>query len=196
MDRKDHGGRWKLPITRAAVVVLRDAAGGPLHYRVLTSRMLERDLIVSRSSRVERTVYSNLSKHIRERRSDSWFRRTAPGMYALTEAGWNVEVWRSRWMKGDQPLPALKPQCRSDLTWLEAAELVLDSAERPMRAKELVERIWEMGLRPRIDTAWPYRHLRNELARSIREARSGDAPPRFIRCGPGAYGLARWRRSS
>jgi len=173
--------QWKLPATRAALLVLQENAGGPMHYREITRIILARGLVATASERLERVVYSSMSRQIREASGERWFKHVGKGVYALTSTGKHAQVWR---FEGADPAPlSSRPskQARTDLTWIEAAELVLARVGQPMRANALLISIWQSGLKPKKDGAVPLRLLRNELARAVKQSR------RIRRVSPGVY---------
>ena len=168
---------WKLPITRASVLVLQDAKRA-MHYKEITQALLDRGLIASRSPSVQRCVYSGMSKHIRERAQESWFRHEGRGIYGLTRGGRELEVWRHAPDLDEGVRLHRKP--RLDMSWREAATRTLAEAREPLHAQEVVRRIWSKGYRPAVDGATPYRTIGNLLATMARERN-------IRRVGPGTY---------
>lgn len=179
---------WKLPITRACLLVLQDT-GHPIHYRDITKQLVKRGLISSRSMAVERCVYSGMSKHIRMSQTASWFAHAGPGKYVLTPAGRAAEVWRGGgnqdWVAQTVPKKAV----RLDLTWRQAATRVLREAGKPLHTTEILNRIWANGYKPRVDTAVPLRTLGNLLARWASDV-GGKRNAPVQRVGPGTYSTA------
>jgi hypothetical protein len=179
--------RWKLPITRACVLVLQEA-GCPLHYREITELLLKEDLVSSRSAAVERCVYSGMSKHIRTTRDGGWFAHAGPGRYTLTAAGRALEVWRSNQEWAADVAAPKTP--RLDMTWPEAITKVLRDSGKPMKANDIIARAWQNGYRPKMDGASTTRGVGNTLARLARESspRSRNA---IERVAAGTYALKR-----
>lgn len=68
----------------AVEAVLRDERA-PLHYREITNRILKRRLWETSGKTPDATVNARLAVDIQERGPKSRFRRTAPGMFALSE---------------------------------------------------------------------------------------------------------------
>jgi hypothetical protein len=179
-----HNKGWKLPITRACVLVLQES-GRPLHYREITALLLKKRLILSRSAAVERCVYSGMSKHIRTSVNGSWFIHAGRGRYALTEAGRALLVWRIEPSWVENAKPNRGPQL--DLTWQEAATRVLREAGKPLHVNAILTLIWRRGYKPRIDAAVPHRALGNLLAQLARQSQSGKTLNAIERVAPGTY---------
>lgn len=176
----------RLPITRAAVLVLREA-GRPLHYQVITQQLVGRNLVMSSSKRLDRTVYSDLSKHIRRMGERSWFRRTGPGCYDLTERGRTAQIRQDTRLTELIRVPLAPRDARGEYTWLEAAAIVLSEQSTALRPAEIVEKIWEQGLKPRSDRTTRYRAMGNLLAEAIRSCERSGKPAPFERVRPGYY---------
>lgn len=157
---------WKLPATRASLLILQEADGGPLHYRQVTERIIQRNLVATSSESLERIVYSSMSRHIRSRGDESWFRHAGEGKYALTERGLNAEVWRH----GPEHEVDFTPPAEVDwsFTKREAAERVLRDASKPLHYREIAKRSWKRGLHPMIDGRYPFRSFGNVLSQAAR----------------------------
>ncbi|MFZ6178086.1 winged helix-turn-helix domain-containing protein [Nannocystis pusilla] len=74
-----------MKLLEAVETILREA-GGPLHYKEITERVLARRLWNSEGQTPARTVNSSLAVHIQENDTDSLFVRTAPGVFGLRHA--------------------------------------------------------------------------------------------------------------
>ena len=115
----------------AAEQVLRDARE-PLHYRDLTKRMLDHGLWTTRGKTPWETVNARLAVDIRGRGEDSRFRRTAPGMFTLNDAG---EPRRAA-----RPGPQDQAGSGADTVWKPAGRMsFLDAAEEVLRSSGLRE---------------------------------------------------------
>lgn len=178
--------QWKLPITRASVLVLQES-GRPMHYREITQALLKRGLIASRSDAVERCVYSGMSKHIRQTGDGSWFVHSGRGKYALSLAGRALEVWRggNSWADGITP----KRNPRLDLTWPEAFKRVLRESGKPLHARDILLRVWKNGYKPQTDGATLGRAATNLLARLARESSTRRKGHVIKRVSPGTYSI-------
>ena len=69
---------------QAVEQVLRDS-GQPLHYRVITEKILESNLWESKGKTPDQTVYATLSNDINEKGDKSLFIKVAPGIFSLRE---------------------------------------------------------------------------------------------------------------
>ncbi|WP_434416707.1 winged helix-turn-helix domain-containing protein [Nannocystis pusilla] len=74
-----------MKLLEAVEVVLREA-GGPLHYKEITERVLAKRLWSSEGQTPARTLNSTLAVEIQENGSESLFVRTAPGVFGLKHA--------------------------------------------------------------------------------------------------------------
>ena len=153
----------------AAAIVLKDA-NGPLHSREITERMLERKLWTTEGRTPWDTVRAQLAEDISVAGSASRFVRDGPGVFALS---------------------ASAAADRSSVT--DAAERVLKQStdHQPLHYSEITKRALKRGListKGRTPAATMYAGILTEIGR--KEAR-GDSP-RFVRHGPGMFGLAVW----
>jgi hypothetical protein len=179
--------QWKLPLTRACVLVLQEA-GQSMHYREITGLLLKRGLISSRSPEVERCVYSGMSKQIRTVEGGGWFVHSGRGKYGLSQRGRSLEVWRgaNAWAENISP----KRSPRLDLTWPEAVTRALREAGKPLTARDVLSRIWQNGYKPQMDGASTERVVGNLLAKLARESSAGRKRHAIKRLRKGVYSVA------
>lgn len=168
----------------AAERVLRDA-GEPLHYGVITARMLEQGLWATTAARPDAAVGGQISANIRRHGGASPFVRVAPGVYDI-----NRHV---------VPLPISVASI--DVTYmaayLDAAQTVLGkhAGRSPMHFVDIATKALELGLldaKGRSHEATMYTQI---VADVIRADAAGQRS-RFVKLGNGMVGLTRWRRGS
>ena len=172
----------------AAAMVLQEAEG-PLHYREITRRMLERGLWSTRGETPWNTVNARLATDIRDRGLASRFVRTAPGHFALNPVPTEESPLAER--------PRI-PRTNEDegttvLSFTDAAEqILLQSLSRePLHYSIITELALDRGLirtEGRTPSATMYSVILSEIRR--RDAR-GESP-RFVQHGRGLVGLASW----
>ncbi len=153
----------------AAAIVLNDA-DGPLHYRELTERILARKLWTTEGKTPWDTVRAQLAEDIKVRGSASRFVRAGPGMLALSTT-----------------------VAADSLSFTDAAEWVLNQStdQQPLHYTEITQRALKRGLirtEGRTPAATMYAGILTEIGRKDAH---GDSP-RFVRHGPGMFGLAAW----
>ena len=156
----------------AAYEVLRDV-GEPLHYRELTKRMLDQGLWTTRAKTPVMTVNARLAVDVQKLGEDSRFRRTAPGMYGLRDAG--------------EPAP----QPSGQMSFLDAAEEVLRSSgsREPMRYEAIMERAIAAG-HLETEGKTPAVSLSSMVGVDIRRRQARGEPQRFLRPTAGMIALA------
>ena len=174
----------------AAYEVLRDA-GEPLHYRELTQRILDGGLWTTQGKTPWDTVNARLSVDIRERGGESRFRRTAPGMFTLDDAGESPPA------KDPDPLDRAgsrddayqKPTGR--MSFLDAAEEVLRSSgsREPMHYEVIATQAIARGLIA-TEGKTPGVSLSAMVGTDIRRREARGEPQRFVRRERGMIGLA------
>lgn len=170
----------------AAEKVLSEAME-PLHYQELTDLILEDSLWQTEGKTPDATINARLAVDIKKHGSLSRFMRTEPGVFALRE--WGLEEY---FITRKTPGPA-RPIGTEKLSFTDAAELVLDSAEenRPLHYREIMDRILDLdlvkteGLTPE---ATLYALILTEIKR---QTERGDRP-RFVKYGQGIVGLRKW----
>ena len=153
----------------AAAIVLKDA-NGPLHYREITERMLARKLWTTEGKTPWDTVRAQLAEDIKVRGSASRFVRAGPGMLALRTT--------------------VAPD---SLSFTDAAEWVLNQStdQQPLHYSEITKRARKRGL---ISTKGrtPAATMNSGIVTEIRRNKARGDSPRFVRHGPGLFGLAAW----
>lgn len=179
----------------AAEAVLSDH-GRPVHYRQLADEMLRRGLWATRGQTPANTVYARIWDDIRDRGDESSFAQLGKGMFALRR--WGTAFAASA--DDSEPLPlihaseqSVEPVEVASLSFLDAAEQILDHANQPMHCKEITRRIVSQNListRGQTPEATLYSQFINDTNRAIRRGET----PRFVRQGRGIFGLTRWER--
>lgn len=86
-----------------AVEVVLGEAGGPLHYKEITERILARRLWATAGQTPAATLNSALAVHIQEKDQDSLFIRTAPGVFGLRHAKTRGNTNAPRQAKASSP---------------------------------------------------------------------------------------------
>ena len=161
----------------AAYEVLR-GAGEPLHYHEITQRMFDRGLWSSAGLTPWDSVNARITVDIKKNGEESRFYRAAPGVFGCREAG------------DHPPSPELYPEPAS-LSFLDAAEMVLEEHGQPMHYREITQKALDLnlittgGLTPE---ATMYAGILTEIQR---QNRRGELP-RFEKFGRGYVGLTRW----
>lgn len=178
-----------LSATRAAVLILRENGGGPMHYREITEEAIRRSLISVSGPDIPDAVATALYRHAKKAGRRSWFRRCGPGQFELTPEAEHAEL-RYPTSTSRASLTAKQLSTIHELTWLEAAEVVLYEAQAPLTASEISERILARGLKPHSRSKWHVRSLGNLLASAVRGEQQNGRGSRFRRVSPGRYGLA------
>ena len=174
----------------AAEQVLRDARE-PLHYRDLTKRMLDHGLWTTRGKTPWETVNARLAVDIRGRGEDSRFRRTAPGMFTLNDAGEPRRAARPgpQDQAGSGADTVWKPAGR--MSFLDAAEEVLRSSglREPMHYEVIATQAIAAGLIA-TEGKTPGVSLSAMVGTDIRRREARGEPQRFVRRERGMIGLA------
>ena len=173
-----------------AVVLVLETAGGPLHYRGITHRIIESSLWNTRSKNPEATVIAQLAGDIKKRGTDSRFIRTGPGHYALNP-GSSIKS-----TSGEQSRPTNQSdigKANSKLSFTDAAEriLSLSKALEPLHYRIITDRALEFGL-IRTDSLTPSASMYSSLVSEIRRRENKGDKPRFVQHGRGLIGLASW----
>ncbi|MXW29319.1 MAG: restriction endonuclease [Chloroflexi bacterium] len=172
----------------AAATVLAEAKG-PLHYIMITERMIAQGLWDSEGKTPEATVNARLAVDIRDQGTASRFVRVGRGRFAL-----NAEKDQGQDRGSPSPASARGGDGRGgSASFTDAAERVLaESPDRsPLHYAAITERALERDLihtEGRTPSATMYSQILTDIRR--RETR-GEAP-RFVQHGRGMVGLAAW----
>lgn len=155
-------------------------ASEPLHYRDITTRAVERDLIDTKGKTPARTMNAQLSTDIGS--GNSRFVRVGRGVYGL-----------SQWERGMEEEPLGSPSAEHNheyLTYKEAAQQVLADSGRPLRYEEITKRAIDLdminpqGMTPEATMgAQLYQDIKSKGANSI-----------FRKEGKATFGLAAWEK--
>ena len=156
--------------------------------------MLERTLWTTEGRTPWDTVRAQLAEDISVAGSASRFVRTGAGMFALSTsaAADRSSVTDAAESEQENERPQLDEEDES-LSFTDAAERVLKHStdQQPLHYSEITKRALKRGListKGRTPAATMYAGILTEIGR--KEAR-GDSP-RFVRHGPGMFGLAVW----
>ena len=176
----------------AAAAVLQEA-GGPLHYREITKRMLARKLWSTASKMPWATVDTQLALDIKARGAASRFVRTGPGLFALNQNVSGVP------QPGERPRPQAprKDAAAADhLSFTDAAERVLiqSGKHEPLHYRAITERALALGL-THTGARPPPATMYSAIYAEIRRQETRGESPRFVQHGRGLVGLAAWRPS-
>ena len=170
-----------------AVEAVLDQLKEPFHYTEITRRILSQDLWQTEGKTPEATINAKLAVDIKEKGALSRFMRTGPGVFALRAWGLKEHIIEHKSRKS-------KPSIKNEkLTFLDAAELILDSSDekRPLHYREITDRILELDLvvtSGKTPEATLYALILNEIKR---QNKKGDRP-RFVKYGQGVVGLRKW----
>ena len=172
----------------AAAAVLAEA-GGPLHYRDITERMLAKGLWNSEGKTPEATVNARLSVDVRDHGPASRFVRVSPGWFAL-----NAERSEGRDGKAIPPVYAMDREGEGNITsFADAAERVLGESHdrKPLHYAVITEQALERSL-IRTEGRTPSATMYSQILTEIRRRETRGESPRFVQHGRGMVGLAAW----
>ena len=175
----------------AAAVVLQEA-GGSLHYREITKRMLARKLWTTAGKTPWETVNARLTVDIKSRGPASRFVRTGRGLFAVNPnvSGEPEPVARL------SSLPKEKETSVEHLSFTDAAERILSQSGKhdPLHYGTITERALALGL-IRTEGRTPAATMYSVIFAEIRRQETRGESPRFVQHGRGMVGLAAWRPS-
>ena len=177
-----------MTVLDAAAEVLQGAEG-PLHYREITRRMLERGLWSTRGNPPGNTVNARLATDIRDRGLASQFVRTAPGHFAL-----NPDPTEESPLAERPRIPRTnEDEGTTVLSFTDAAEqILLQSLSRePLHYSTITELALDQGL-IRTEVAPPSATMYSVILSEIRRCDARGESPRFVQHGRGMVGLASW----
>jgi restriction system protein len=180
----------------AAAAALQDA-GGPLHYRELTHRILKQGLWQTEGKTPEATINARIAVDISEQGQASRFQRTDKGTFALRRCGlpeYRLSTKNEETEEDGDDLGAPAPA--KVLSFTDAAERVLEEfgGKKPMHYRKIAEKALELGLvatAGKTPEATLYAQVLTEIQR---KSKRGDTP-RFVKHGKGYIGLSRWMAS-
>lgn len=166
---------------KAAYEVLLEA-GGPLHYREITKRVLEKGLWKTSGKTPAATINAQIAVDIIKHRELSKFIRVGKGTFAL---------------RGTKPAPkgvTLRSVSKVEkMSFTDAAEKVLldFGSKKPIHYRQVTKKALELGLISTIGqtpAATMYAQILTEIGRSTKAGRQ----PRFAKHGKGFVSLTRW----
>lgn len=162
--------------------VLRDA-GEPLHYGVITARMLEQGLWTTKAARPDAAVGGQIAASIRRHGPASPFVRIAPGVYDI-----NRHVV-------PLPIAIATIDVAYSAAYLDAVQTVLakHAGRSPMHFVDITAKALELGL---IDAKGKAHDttLYAQVVADVNRAEAAGHRSRFRKLGNGMVGLTRWER--
>jgi len=159
----------------------------PLHYQELTDLILGQDLWETEGKTPDASINARLAVDIKKHGALSRFMRTGPGVFALRE--WGLEEY---FVQRKASVPT-RPTGTEKLSFTDAAELILDSAEenRPLHYREITDLILELDLVV-TEGLTPEATLYSLILTEIRRKTERGDRPRFVKYGQGLVGLRKW----
>lgn len=188
-------------ILDAAEQVLAEA-GKPLHYRVMTERMLQQKFWLTGGQTPEATVNAQLAVDIKDHGTSSRFQRTDKGVFALRH--WGLPEYAHTRHAEDRASDRSEPQPNDNISpstpahrtrsFTDAAEYVLMhfSHQQPMHYRDITRKALELGLlttQGQTPEATMYAQI---LTEGARQTRRGETP-RFIKHGRGKVSLSQYQ---
>ncbi|TXD34248.1 hypothetical protein FRC98_18815 [Lujinxingia vulgaris] len=180
----------------AAKIVLADA-DGPLHYREITRRVLERGLWFTTAASPEATLLAQVTRHINDGGESSDFRRVSPGCYELNRDGVESPSEIDIEPETISNAAALTPgQNTETLSFTDAAERILQVfAERePMHHTDITSRALDLRLIV-TESQSPASTMYSSISQEIHRRKERGDTPRFELHGNGLIGLTRWSQT-
>ena len=186
----------KLSYTDAAEQVLRENDGRePLHYKEITRRILERNLVATNSNTPSDTLHASISDEIKRRtKSGRPQRFVRPGRGLIGLAG--AESDRNPKPSVDEDPtsgPSNPPQAAPEpkLSYTNAAEQILrqNDGQEPLHYREIARRLLDLGL-VATKAVTPAHTLSAAISDEIRRRQESNQAQRFVRLGRGLIGLA------
>lgn len=176
------------------------AAGEPLHYRKITSSMLEQGLWQTEGETPWHTISASLGVDIKNNGQDSRFQRTGPGIFALRS--WNIPEYTPKQSKKTKEPTKSKSEpseTKSDpprppkLTFSDAAENILENHghKEPMHYRAITDKILELNL-VHTQGQTPAATLYSVMLQEIKRKQKRGEVPRFVNHGKGFFGLSQW----
>lgn len=170
-----HVGEAKHTHLSAAKIILEEA-GKPLHYKEITKRIMDRNLVKITGLKPWNSLRSVISVDMRG--SDSAFTAPAKGMIGLKSHQGHAGQGRSAgdWPTAQNPKP-------SNNQYINAAIIILSESHKPLHYKDLTERAIKKGLiKTSGQTPWD-----SMASRIYVNMKSNDSV--FIKAGKGTFGL-------
>jgi restriction system protein len=155
-------------------------AGQPLHYKVITARIIKNKLWQSEGKTPEQTVNARLAVDIKKKGNNSRFIRIGPGIFGLRSWGVDIEV---------DPAEISNPK----YSFTDATELVLDqyADKRPMHYRDITEIVIQRDMvltEGKTPEATLYAMVLSEIKRFTERGERS----RFVKYGEGMIGLRKW----
>ena len=182
-------------VLEAAAQVLR-AAGQPLHYKAIASRIVEAGIWVPKGKTPQATVNASLSAHIKEMGGQSTFVRVSRGVYGLRQPA-NAAAVAATPAPRRSPMPKRKsapqPAKSNTLSFTEAGERVLSECGKgqPMHYRDITQKALAAGWLS-TEGKTPEASMYAQILTENKRKRSRGEQPRFVKLGRGFIGLARW----
>ncbi len=163
-------------------------AGEPLHYRDITSRMLQ-DGWTTKGTTPSDSVGSRLAVDVK-RGLDSRFMRTAPGMFGLNP---DFNAASSTERPSEQREPTESSASQDPMSFTDAAEHILreSGGREPMHYVRVTEIALKQGL-IRTEGSTPAATMYSVILQEIRRREGRGEAQRFVQHGRGLVGLASW----
>jgi len=159
----------------------------PLHYQELTDLILGQDLWETEGKTPDASINARLAVDIKKHGALSRFMRTGPGVFALRE--WGLEEYLvNRKVSSFQEVKG-----KEKLSFTDAAELILDSAEekRPLHYRDIMERVLALDI-IHTEGQTPEATLYAMILTEIKRQEKRRERPRFVKYGQGIVGLRKW----
>ncbi|MGH2369724.1 MAG: HTH domain-containing protein [Chloroflexota bacterium] len=178
----------------AAAEAVLASAGGPLHYREITRRMMDRGLWKTEGKTPDATVRAQLGTDVRKRGVASPFQHIGPGVFSLRARRSLPSVPSSEppAVPEEDVVPASISLPTQTLSFVDAAEHVLQrfGDGRPMHYRDITEKALALGL---LETAGqtPEQTLYAKVLTEIKRVDRRGGTPRFVKHGTGLLSLPR-----
>ena len=176
-------------IQDAAAQILKDA-GGPLHTKEISKRIIEAGLWTTKGKTPEATVGACLYSDIKKRGKQSNFVQVGPRTFFLREAQIVADLGAK---KSETRNANASVNLKETYSFLDAAEKVLDrfGNRQPMHYREITDKAINRGWL-KTSGKTPEATMNAQLVNELKRAKANGEPGRFIRTSPGYYSLVRW----
>lgn len=175
----------------AAIEVLKEA-GGPLHAREITKRILSQGLWKTNGKTPAATVSARLYSDIKKNGDDSPFILTGPQTFGLKETGATPKpTGKSQATQAKSATTA--KSAGNTYSFTDSAEKVLEKFgnKRPMHYRAITAKALEMGWLL-TEGKTPEASMYAQILTEIKRYRKRGEQPRFVQHGRGFVGLSRW----